>query len=404
MRRTTARLTTCCVALVAALVGLSMASQPAAQDAEPLTLAYNASGLELLQRLAAEPGNIVLSPYSIGSAMAMARAGARGATDTEMASVLRHRLDRAGTDAANARLLKIFKGYESAGARLLVANALLHQESAVSADYRRLLEASYGAEVLAGVGLEQVNAWVSSKTEGKIPRMLDQLNGDAVAVLLNAIYFKAQWAQPFSARATRDDAFHLTAERRIDVPMMRQTGGYEIVSLPGYRAIRLPYDVASLSMIVVLPDQTDGLAELARRFDGRELSTLTAALDAVSPRQVALALPRFKASFKADLKGHFSQLGMQAAFDPQQADFSGITGRPAAQGGLAIGRIVHRAVIDVTEEGTEAAAATAVEMRETARYHPEQPERLVVDHPFLFLIVDRASAAVLFAGRIADPR
>jgi serpin B len=442
--------------MVAMLVGLSMAPRAAAQDVEALALAYNTSGLQLLQQLAVRPGNIVLSPYSIGTAMAMARSGARGATEAEMASVLQHRPDRADTDAANARLLKVLNGYDKSAlaptcergltwtgqrceaavardgqcpdtarragerciadpifrppsAKLLVANALLQlagKKDAVSVDYQRLVEASYGAEVLAEVGLEQVNAWVKAKTEGKIPTILEQLDDNAVAVLLNAIYFKAHWAQPFSERATRNDAFHLTADKRVDMPMMRQTGRYDLVARPGYRAIRLPYDVPALSMIIVLPDQTDGLADLIGRFDARELSALTAEIDAARPKLVALAMPRFKASSKADLKEQFSQLGMHAAFDRQQADFSGITGRPLSQSRLVIGKIVHRAVIDVMEEGTEAAAATAIVMVETTarRGQPEQPEPFFVDRPFLFLIADRASGAVLFAGRIADPR
>jgi serpin B len=452
MWRPTARLATCCVTLAAMLGGLAMAPQAAAQDIQALTLAYNTSGLELLQRLAVEPGNLVLSPYSIGTAMAMARSGARGVTETEMAGVLRHRLDRAGTDAANAGLLKVLNGYDGSAAptcerglawtgqrceaaardgrcpetarregerciadptflppsaRLLAANALVlaGKEETVSADYLRLVADSYRAEVFAEAGLAQVNDWVSSKTEGMIPKMLEQLGGNAV--LLNAVYFKAHWAQRFDERATRDDAFHLTADRRIDVPMMRHTGRYELVARPGYRAIRLPYDVPALSVIVVLPDQIDGLADLVGRFDARELLALTAALESVPANLVALTLPRFKAGSRNDLAYAFSQLGMRAAFDRHQADFSGITGRPPSQGRLVIDEIVHRAVIDVMEEGTEAAAATAVEMApETAAAprRPEQPEPFVVDHPFLFLIVDRASEAVLFAGRIAEPR
>jgi serpin B len=439
--------------MVAMLVGLSMAPRAAAQDIQALAQAYNTSGLELLQRLAVGPGNIVLSPYSIGTAMAMVRSGARGATEAEMAAVLRHRLDSAGTDAANAKLLGVLNGYESAeaprcarglnwtgqrceaavardgqcpetaerkgelciadpvfrppSAKLLVANALLlaGKKDVVSADYQRLLEASYRADVLAEVGLDQVNAWVNSKTEGKIPTILDKLDANAVAVLLNAIYFRAHWAQPFKEWLTKNDAFFLTADRRVDVPMMHNTGRYQRVARSGYRAIRLPYDVPALSMIIVLPDQSDGLAELIARFDAGELSALTAELERAQPTLVALGLPRFKARSKADLKAQFSRLGMNAAFDRRQADFSGITGQPLSQNRLVIDQIVHRAVIDVMEEGTEAAAATAVEMIATARMRPpEQLEPFVVDHPFLFLIVDRESGAVLFAGRIADPR
>ena len=444
------------------LAALSLAPRAAAEDVRALTLAYNASGLELLQRLARSPGNVVLSPYSIGTAMAMARSGARGPTEAEMARVLRHRLDRAATDMANAELLKILNGYDKsavapgceqglqwngqrcegpaagdgrcpstarregerclgepifrpASAKLSLANALLllaDEKEAVSPDYQRLVETCYGAETLAQIGqepirLEQVNAWVSARTEGKIPTILDRLDPDAVAVLLDAIYFKAHWAQRFNKAATRDDAFHLSATQQANVPIMRETGRFALVARPDYRAVRLPYDVPSLSMVVVLPERTDGLAEVLAQFDAQELTALGAELNLARPRLVALALPRFKASSRADLKETLSQLGMHLAFDRGAADFSGISGQPLSQRRLAIGQIVHRAVVDVMDEGTEAAAATAVIQQVMAAARPpqpEQPEAFVVDHPFLFLIVDRTSGAVLFAGRIADPR
>jgi serpin B len=463
MRRTTACLSTLCLTLTAMFAGLSTAWPARAQDVHAVSLAYNTSGLELLQRLAASPGNIVLSPYSIGTAMAMARSGARGETEAEMARVLQHRLDRAGTEVANAKLLSLLDGYDKsavapgceqglrwtgrhceapatatgrcpatarregegcvaepifrpASAKLLVANALLllaaGKKDVVSADYQRLIETCYRGEVLAQVGLEpigvdQVNAWVASKTEGKIPRMLDRLDRNSAAVLLNAIYFKAHWAQLFAKAATKNDAFYVKAAQQIDVPMMRETGRFALVARPGYRAIRLPYDVPALSMIIALPERREGLAELVERFDARELAALGAELIPAHAKLVALALPRFKASSMANLIGPFSQLGMRAAFDRQAADFSGITGRPPAQRRLVIDQIVHRAVIDVMEEGTEAAAATAVVIAEAAAARPpkpEEPEPFVVDHPFLFLIVERASGAVLFAGRIVDPR
>jgi serpin B len=459
--------TTMCFATVAAiLAGLSLASRAAAEDVQALAQAYNASGLELLQRLAASPGNVVLSPYSIGSAMAMARSGARGETEAEMARVLHHRLDRAATDAANADLLKILGGYDKstatptcerglqwtgrrcegaaaangscpstaeregnrcvarptwrpASAKLLMANALLLPaagKAAVSADYQRLIQTRYRGEVLAQVGqepigLDQVNNWVRSRTEGKIPGVLDRLDPDAVAVLLNAIYFQAHWAARFNKTATTDDAFHLTGQtagsQAIKAPMMHQTGHFALVARPGYRAIRLPYDIPNLAMVIVLPERTDGLADVLGRFDAHELAALEADLDPARPKLAALALPRFKASTKADLKGLFGQLGMHAAFDPHRANFSGIVDQPTPRP-LVIGQIAHRAIIDVMEEGTEAAAATAVVIEMATAIarpqQPEQPEPFVVDHPFLFLVVDRTSGALLFAGRVADPR
>jgi serpin B len=159
-------------------------------------------------------------------------------------------------------------------------------------------------------------------------------------------------------------------------------------------------------MIIALPDEVDGLAEVSRRLDAGELTALLAALHAAPTRPVALDLPRFKTRFEADLKPLFVGLGMHRAFDRSQADFSGITGRPAAEGSFSIDAIMHRAMIDVMEDGTEAAAATAVVVVPTSavvRPPPPPPEPFRVDHPFLFFVTDQATGAVLFEGRILDP-
>jgi leukocyte elastase inhibitor len=403
-----------CVATIVTVLASVTVSPAAAQDGariKQLTAAYNASGQQLFARFAAAPGNIVFSPYSIGTAMAMALAGARGDTETEMAKVLQLRLGRADVDAANGALLKILNGYDHSAtppsAKLVSANALMLPGTGekVGAGYRALVRDNYAADIFAGATLDDVNGWVSKKTEGKIDKILEKLNADAAAVLLNAVYFKAHWAATFSRSATSDGPFNLTASQRVQVPMMGRTGRYALVARPGYRAIGLPYDVTQLEMIVVLPNDVDGLAQVAGRLDADELAALIAAVAAEPARPVALELPRFKASFRADLKAAFQALGMHAAFDDQRADFSAMTGRPVSQGPLKIGAIAHRAVIDVMEDGTEAAAATAVVMMpRSAAARPEPPEPFRVDHPFLFYIVDHASGAVLFAGRVVDPR
>jgi serpin B len=295
-----------------------------------------------------------------------------------------------------------------ASAKLVAANALMlpGQGRSVSADYQTLVKNKYAAEVFAGVGLDEVNGWVSKKTEGKIPKILARLDPNAKAVLLNAIYFRARWASTFGKWATRNDPFHLAASQRVELPTMHRTQDYVVVARQGYRAIRLPYDVGSLAMIIALPSEVEGLAEVVKRFDGNELSALMDALDATPAKLVELAMPRFKMSFEAGLVPAFKQLGMAVAFD-DRADFSGMTGRPASEGSLKIDAIVHRAFIEVMEEGTEAAAATAVVMVPTAAARPEappKPEPFQVDHPFQFFIADRSTGAVLFEGLIVDPR
>jgi serpin B len=440
------------ITAAAALALLAATAAHAAEDdarIKQLTGAYRASGQALFARLAAEPGNIVLSPYSIGTAMAMAFAGAGGDTAAEMAQVLHLRMDRADVDAANGALIKILNGYDHgaappecnpgmtwsgkncegpaaggrcpgamrkegercvgaptrvpASAKLAVANALMlpGQGEAIAAAYRGLVRDQYAAEVFTGARLEDVNGWVAKKTEGKIPKILDKLDPNAAAVLLNAVYFKAHWAATFSKSATRDQPFSLSAAAKVQVQTMRQTGQYAVVARPGYRALALPYDIDQLAMVVVLPDEVEGLAEVSRRLDGEELAALYAALAAEPTRPVALELPRFKTSFNANLIPPFEELGMHLAFDRERADFSAM----AARKPLMIGLIAHRAVIDVMEDGTEAAAATAVVMiTRSGPRRPQEPEPFRVDRPFLFSIVNRATGAVLFAGRIMDPR
>jgi serpin B len=438
--------------------GLLMPGACLAQnDVRALTDAYNTGAAALFKQLPGS-GNIVLSPLSVGTAMAMALSGARGETEKEMAGALKQRLDRPAMEAANGALrsglavydtsaappscpqgtqvaaraggqrcegaprpdgrclfpaeregeLCVAAGFFAPSARLLTANALMlaARGDLVAPDYAALLEAKYGAETFRNAGLDDVNAWVKRKTEGKIERILDQLDTSAAAVILNAVYFKAKWDEVFYKPATADDAFNLSPQKKISVPMMRRTGSYALLTRPLYRAIRLPYTIGQLGMIVVLPNEIAGLDAVSRRFAADEWTQLATALhapDVVKPTE--LALPRFKASFDADLVPRFRAAGMTRAFDLKRADFSGMTGKPPTQAPLAIGAIVHRAVIEVMEDGTEAAAATAIAMvAASARPQPQNKQVFHVDHPFLFAIVDDTSGAVLFQGRIVDPR
>jgi leukocyte elastase inhibitor len=423
----------------------------AAQDtvqARLLTAAYNASGEGLFKQF--PPGNVVFSPYSIGTAMAMALAGARGETEREMIAVLKQRLARPEIDAANAAVLGILNGYDKSAtpptcpagmrlndrrceaspganglcqfqarregelctalptyppsAKLSVADALMltGQGGFVAKSYEVLVKDKYAAEIFRNATLADVNEWVSRKTEGKIDKILDRLDPNSAAVLLNAVYFKAKWAAVFSKDATKDEAFNLTSSQKVPVAMMNKVVSTALVARPGYRAIRLPYDVGALGMIIVLPNAIDG----DMRLDADELPRLLAALRSPGEiKDVTLALPRFKVNFETELVKLFQQAGMVRAFDAERADFSGMTGRPQSEAPFFIGGILHRAVIDVMEDGTEAAAATAITFQFTGGTKwGGLPEVFRVDRPFLFYIVDDATGAILFQGRIVDPR
>jgi serpin B len=297
-------------------------------------------------------------------------------------------------------------GVTPASARFLAANALAlgKRGALVSADYVAALKTKYAAEVFKDASVDNLNGWVARKTEGKIPRMLDQIDPASAATIVNAVYFKARWASVFDPNLTKDEAFNLTRSQKADVALMNQTAGFSLVSRGGYRAIRLNYEVPELGLVIALPDDIEGVDAVARRLGANELAELFAALrDGQAKKPVALTLPRFKAEYRADLMAPLRQAGIQKAFDANSADFSGMTGRPAGEGGVHVGQIVHRAVIEVAEESTEAAAATAIGVRSASIAAPA-PASFRVDHPFLFYLVDDTTGAILFQGRVTDPR
>jgi serpin B len=225
-------------------------------------------------------------------------------------------------------------------------------------------------------------------------------------ILLNAVYFKAHWRSRFVVSATQDEAFHLDGSQSVQTPTMHKTEHLALARQPGFRAVALPYDVGGIEMVVVLPDATDGAAAIARRLDAPQLDALFAALHAAETERVDLALPKFKARFAADhVETAFQRLGMVEAFDPDRADFSGVTGQPVGQERMFISQIAHRAMVDVMETGTEAAAATAVVLSRHAASPPGLPPTpFHVDHPFLFYVLEETTGAILFQGRIVDPR
>ncbi|MBI3436818.1 MAG: hypothetical protein HY056_17340 [Proteobacteria bacterium] len=397
---------------------LSPAGAPArGEGSDPvpaLVAAYNATGARLSSKLGEKAGNIVLSPYSIGAALAMVLAGARGETAREMTAALGHTLPQSTIEASQARLHATLvgdtKGDAGAVGRatgvkatLLAANALYVTAGAggVAPDYGALIADRFSGELFVGADLEKINSWVKGKTEGQIDKVLDRLAANSVAVLVNAIYFKSRWAESFDVEQTRSAPFKLSGTQTIDVPTMRRSGRYGILALDGYHAIRLPYQDPDLAMTVVMPDDIEGVGPLAQRLTPTETAKLLELAANQPPEHVQLQLPRFKAQGDADLVAPLVGMGVKLAFDPVKADFSGITGRANSDGDVSISQIRHKAVVEVAEEGTLAAAATAVEVfsRSTAR-----PTEIRVDRPFLFYITAQSTGAILFAGRVADPR
>jgi serpin B len=386
------------------LVTVAPASAYAGDKTSALVESYNTSGQALFDKLAGTPGNIVLSPYSIGASMAMALSGARGDTETEMLRVLRQSLTRPGIDAANAELLAEL-GQKRPSVKLTTASALVlpNEKAAIAPEYIQTLKTKYAAEVFRTANLAEINGWVERKTEGKIPIMLEELKPTTVALLLNAVYFRADWEAAFKPDQTKDEEFQISASEKARTPMMRQQHDFRYAGGEGYKAIQLPYVDGKIGMVVALPDRPDGVEAIRAQLSGKHLSKLFDNLKHQTPSLVNLRMPRFKAKYKSELATEFQKLGMKLPFDQDKADFSGMVSDKSAR--LYIESVTHNAVIEVDEKGSEAAASTSVKVgNRSLEPKAPKPETFTIDRPFLFYIVDDATGALVFQGRIVNPR
>ena len=365
----------------------------------PVAAGNTAFAIDLYKQLAREPGNLFFSPLSLSSALAMTYAGARGDTAGQMADVLHFPDDQAALHQGLAALTRDLNA-QSRGHELSMANALWGQQGEGFLDaYLAALEEHYGAGLRkvdfaadAQGARKTINAWVAKQTMDKIRELLKASDIDPATrlVLTNAIYFKGLWLQTFNRRFTKDAAFYVAPDETVTIPMMELTKACRHYQAKAFQAIELPYKGDALSMIIVLPQAVNGLAALERSLAP---DTIVQAVAGMQERTVVVNLPRFKATTEVRLQDTLAQMGMPLAFS-SQADFSGINGKKD----LFISAVVHQATVDVNEEGTEAAAATAVVMKRGA-----PPPRFVADHPFLFLIRDQRSGSILFLGRVANP-
>jgi serpin B len=238
----------------------------------------------------------------------------------------------------------------------------------------------------------EINSWVSNQTEGRITKMLDSLDPLTRLVLVNAIYLKAPWLEPFDESGTKDAPFTRTDATQVSVPTMSvYLNEARYASGTGWQAVELPYVNPALAMTIIVPDD---LAAFERGLSGKSFAKIAAALENAD---VNLTLPRFKIETKSDLSATLAKVGMPLAFDPGSADFSGIT----TQEKLYIAKVIHQADISVDEKGTEASAATAVVMAAGAM--PGGPVTMHVDRPFIFALRDTNTGAILFLGRVVDP-
>jgi serpin B len=373
-------------------------------DAAALQAGNDRFAARLLAFLSRSHPTVALSPYSISQALSMAFAGARGTTATQMASTLDFSLPVPRLAAAFNGVAQSLAHVDTPAAELRQANALYGQRGEqFRAPFLSLLARAYGAGIrivdfrtAAAAARGAINQWVSAQTDRRIPELLHA--GDVTdrtrLVIVNAVYLHAKWLSPFKSRETYDAPFHAPDGTR-EVPTMHQAGAFGYLRGAGYQALELPYEGGRLAFDILLPDPGRLGALLGRLARGGALPLV----GGLNPQRVEVAVPKLRLSTRFELAGALGALGMPLAFDPNRADLSGIAG-PA--GYLHVQAVVHQVYLNVDEAGTEATGATGATIGISAAQAPP-PLRFVVDRPFAFVLRDRPTGAVLFAGVVSHP-
>jgi serine protease inhibitor len=349
-------------------------------------------------------GNLFFSPYSISTALAMTYTGARGATASEMAEVLCFPFTDIEKIASGFGSLQkqLQADPKTSGYQLSVANALWGQKGYSFLPAFIDLNKKYFGSGLTELDFAQseaarktINTWIEKQTKEKIKDLITPGSIDAMTrlVLTNAIYFKGDWASKFKTENTKEANFNVTADKAVKVQMMYQKADYQYGANDDMQVLQMPYKGDELSMLILLPKKAV-LEKIESELNAKNLQSY---LSLLHKQEIEVSLPKFKMTCgTVELKGILAQMGMKEAFS-DAADFSGMSGKKD----LLISNVMHKAFVEVNEEGTEAAAATAVGMRLTAVL--AEPLIFRADRPFIFMIRDNRSQSILFMGRVVNP-
>lgn len=380
-------------------------------DLKDLVAGNNQFALDLYQTIRDSDGNLFYSPYSISLALAMTYAGARGNTAQEMAQTLNFNLPDEQLHPAfnqldlalHSRGENIPEEEEGRTFELNIVNSLWGQEGyTFLPEFLDLLAQHYaaGLNLLDFAGAPEasrqiINEWVMEQTNDRIEDLIPPGAIDALTrmVLVNAIYFNAAWASPFEQELTQQADFHLLDGTTVDTPMMNQTKIYGYAVGQGFQAVELPYYGHETSMVILHPD-LENFKEFESSLSAERINEILAELNSTN---LNFSMPKFEFDMNLPVANELRVLGMVDAFQPGQADFSGMDGTHD----LYIQDVLHKAFVSVDEEGTEAAAATAVVVGVTSM--PADPMDVKIDSPFIFLIRDIESGSILFLGRVLHP-
>lgn len=349
-------------------------------------------------------GNLFFSPYSLSTALSMTYAGAHGNTEKQMVETLHFTLPNQRLHPAFGTLQKqLVQDDKSRGYQLLLANALWGQKGEpILKEFLDLNKNYYGAGLTlldfvneTEKSRQTINRWVEEKTKEKIKELIPQggIIPEVVLVLTNAIYFKGEWQTKFEKKDTEPADFSISGKDKVKVDMMHLKEDFKYYEDEKMQAVELPYKNDELSMLVLLPSDTEGIREIENTLTAKSLNVL---LSKMWTTKVDVYFPKFKMTWGTfSLNKALVALGMSDAFDHLKADFTGIK----VKRDLWISNVFHQAFIEVNEEGTEAAAGTAVVIVKSI----ELPVVFCADHPFIFIIKDNRSGSILFMGRVMNP-
>ncbi len=345
--------------------------------------------------------NIFISPFSISVALAMTLNGAAGETEQAMTDTLQlQRVDSAGINGGYAGLRQTLSTADPK-VTLAISNSLWARQSIpFKEDFLQRNTQFFGAEISAldfmdPRTVETINQWVDTNTNGKITKILDEIDPETVLFLINAIYFKGTWQEEFDPSQTRDDPFHLANGDVKQVPMMRQGHQYPYYRGKNFQAISLAYGDGQMRMYIFLPD---GKSDLNSFLETLNAENWEHWMSQFYKQEVWISMPKFKLEYQKNLNDTLKALGMDIAFAPRLADFSRMAPLKELDGNLYIHEVLHKTFVEVNERGTEAAAVTKVEMRVESA-----PPEFIVNRPFFFAIRDNQTETILFIGVVVDP-
>ncbi|MEQ1906500.1 MAG: serpin family protein [Pirellulaceae bacterium] len=366
--------------------------------------ANNEFACDLYRKAAVREGNLFFSPISISSVLGMLESGAKGETKKEIRTVLH--LSEANQKQPDETSLFCLLDNSGDGYRLKSASRIWGRTGLkINPDFREAIQSHFAADfeevdfTEPNAAVEKINDWVDDKTNGKISKMLaGPLKDDVQLVAANAIYFKGNWTHRFDPKATTSQKFFARGQKQMEVPTMALTNNFRYWdSRTLLKVIELPYEGDVFSAVLLLPTNRDGMPELEKQLTGDNLHKWLSNLDdsvnakTKEPPEVIVRLPKFNMSAEMQLNDVLQQLGIKTAFGPR-ADLSGIAGEP-----MYVSAVIHKAFVQFDEKGTVATAATVGVASSSI------PPSFVADHPFLILIRDRKSGAILFLGRVENP-